>query len=508
MTHRKTALTLAALGTVSALALAGCSSTPGGGADDEELRLGMVTPLTSFAPWEASWANQSPYLQAVYDTLLRAEPDGTVVPGLANDWAWNDDRTELTLTLREGVEFSDGEALTSEVVAESLTRFRDGTSENASFLAAVESIETPDANTAVIVLSEPDPALETYLTQNAGLVGGSAMWDSADAQTTPIGTGPYTLDDSGTVPGSTYVFEAKEDYWDPESVHYDEIIMNVYGDATALMNAVKGGQVDATNTQTPSQIPEAEAAGYTANLIEQTWTGFVLADRDGTLNPALGDPLVRQAFNLSLDREGLVQALAGGYGTPTTQVFSTTSGAYVDALDDAYPYDPERARELLAEAGYPDGVTITMPSSDFVPESTFALYSEQLGEGGFDIVWEMSGDDFFGQLLGGSYEAFSMQLQVDPTPWQTMQFSMLPWSTWNPFRVEDPQIMEYMTELRTAEGAEAEAIGAELNTYIVEQAWYAPVFRNQSAFLTNADTVVEMQSDNAVPYLWNITPAQ
>jgi len=472
------------------------------------LHLGVVTQLASFAPWEASWANQSPYLQAVYDTLLRTEPDGTIAPGLATKWEWNEDRTALTLTLRDNVTFSDGSTLTAQLAADNLLKFRDGTSENASFLAGVTDVEAKDEHTLVITLAAPDPALPVYLSQNAGLVGAQAMFDSKDAQTTPIGSGPYLLDADKTVVGSTWVFEKNPNYWNPEDQHYSEIDMTYYADPTALMNAVKGGQVDAVNAQSPTQSTEAQAAGYLVQTSEQNWVGFLLSDREGKLTPALKDVRVRQAFNYALDRQGLLKALGGGLGTVTTQVFSPNSPAYDPNLDQAYPYDPEKAKQLLAEAGYPDGFTLKMPSNNFVPESEFAIYKEQLGAVGINVEWEATGDDLFGRVLGGSWSAFSFLLQVDPTAWQTIQFSMLPESVWNVFHLADPKVLELADVVRHGEGDKANTAAQQLNQYIVDEAWYAPVYRPFSAFLTNDKTEAKLQSDNAVPYLWNIRPAQ
>lgn len=500
--------TAVACSAIATLALTGCAASAGEADTPTTLRLGTVTQLASFAPWEASWANQSPYLQAVYDTLLRAEPDGTITAGLATEWEWDESRTKLTLTLRDNVVFTDGEALTAQVAADYLTKFRDGTSENAAFIAGMTSAEAPEDNTLVISLAAPDPALPVYLSQNVGLIGSPAMLEADNAKTVPIGSGPYVLNADETVVGSTYAFEANADYWDLDSVHYDEIDLTFYGDPTALMNAVKGGQLDATNTTSAVQIPEAEAAGFNAEVYEQNWTGFFLADRSGTLNPAFGDVRVRQAFNHALDRAGLVEALGGGYGTATTQVFGVGTSAYDDTLNSAYPYDPAKARELLAEAGFPDGISISMPSNDFVPESEFAIYSEQLGAAGFDVEWEPTGDDLFGRMLSGSWPAFAMLLQTDPTPWQTVQFSLLPESTWNPFRVADPTVAKYAQTIRTGDQAEADVAARELNKYIVEQAWFAPIYRPASAFLTNDKTEAIVQSDNAVPYLWNIRPKQ
>jgi len=505
--HTKRILGIGAVAVAAALTLSACSGNSGSEDTPTTLRLGAVTPLTSFAPWQASWANQSPYLQPVYDTLLRADAAGEIGPGLATEWEWSDDRTQLTLELRDDVTFSDDSALTAEVVAGAIERFRDGTSENAPFFAGVTEAEAVDDDTVVISLSAPDPSFLVYLTQNAGLVGAEAMWDSADAQTTPIGSGPYILDEGATVVGSSYVYTAREDYWDAESVHYDEIIVSYYSDATSLMNAVKAGQVDASPSQSAQQIPEAEAAGYTSQFTESDWNGFLLVDREGTENPALGDVRVRQAINHALDREGLIQALSGGVGTATTQIFNSQTAAFDPALDDRYPYDVEKAKELLAEAGYPDGFTLTMPSTDFVPEANFALLAEQFAAVGITVEWERAGEDLFPRMLGGSWSAFTFVLQADPTAFQTAQLSLTPTATWNPFQVDDPQIVEYVEAMRVATPEEAEVIGRDLNEYVVEQAWFAPILRTQTAFFTNAATEVDLQVGNAYPYLWNIRPA-
>jgi peptide/nickel transport system substrate-binding protein len=510
MMHRnKWALAAAALGAAAALSLTGC--TPGASDGDEEstvLRLGVITPLASFAPWEASWANQAPYLQAVYDTLLRAEPDGTVTEGLATEWEWDETRTVLTLSLRDDVTFTDGEKLTAQVVADYLTRFRDGTSENAAFLAGMTSAEAADEKTVVITMAAPDPSLPVYLTQNAGLVGSPALLDSAEAQTSPVGSGPYTLDEDASVVGSSYVYDANPDYWDPSNVHYDSIEMTYYGDPTALMNAVKGGQVDATNSQSATQIAEAEAAGFTSQTYELNWTGFLLFDRTGAVNPAFADVRVRQAFNYALDREGLLQAFDSEFGTVTTQVFGVNTTAFDKSLDDRYPYDPEMAKDLLAEAGYPEGVDLVMPSNNFVPESQFAIYKEQLAAGGFNVQWDETSDDLFGRMLSGSWAAAPFLLQSDPNTWQAVQFLLLPTSTWNPLHTEDATVAELANIIRTGEEAEADEAALALNEYIVEQAWFAPTYRPISAYFSNAQTDVTLQADNAVPYLWNIRPAE
>jgi peptide/nickel transport system substrate-binding protein len=507
--HLKRAIPFAAVAASVALVLAACSPSTDSvkPAHAETLHLGAVTALSSFAPWQSGWANQSPYLQAVYDTILQASPSGKVEPDLATAWKWNGTRTTLTLTLRKHVVFSNGTPLNAAAVAESLTHFKNGTSENSPYLAGMVSATATNSTTVVVKLKAADPAFAWYLTQNPGLVGAPAMYHSSNAQTTPIGSGPYVLDAAKTVVGSKWVFDAKKHYWDPTSVHYSQIVITAYGDATSLLDALKGGQIDAAPAQTPTQVPEAEAAGYKTQFAKGAWTGFILADRKGTLNPALGDVRVRQAINYALDRKGLVKALADGYGTPTTQVFGVSSGAYVTALDNRYPYDVAKAKKLLAEAGYPHGFTLAMPSSSFVPEAQYAIQASALAAVGITVDWQPTGADLFGRMLSGSWAAFPFILGPDPSPWLTAQNSLLPGATWNPFHVDDPKIVAYTEQLRTAKGAAANTIAKKLNTYVVNQAWFAPMYLLQSAFFTAKGTNVVLQSDNAYPYLRNITPA-
>ncbi|BCW77912.1 ABC transporter substrate-binding protein [Arthrobacter sp. NicSoilB11] len=510
MKHNTSKLWAVGVGLSCALALSACTGGAGSGGGSAEqqttLRYGSAAALKSFAPWEARWAGDVAYLQPVYDTLLREDPDGNIKPGLATSWEWDQTRTELTLKLRDDVKFSDGQALTADVAAGDLTRFRDGTSDNASFLRALKTAQATDAHTLVLTLSEPDPAFLVYLSQNAGIIGSPSMWNSPDAKTSPVGSGPYELSKDESVVGSKYVFKKKADYWDPESVRYDQIEVNVYPDSTALVNALKSGQLDVSASNTPTQIPDAKASGYEANLTELNWAGFLLVDREGKTNPALGDVRVRQAINHALDRKGLVQALAAGYATPTTQIFSAGSDAYVADLDNRYPYDPDKAKKLLADAGYPDGFTLVMPRNNFVPESEFAVYAEQLNAVGIKVQWEQTGDDLFPKMLGGTWSAFPFQLQSDPTAWQTLQFAVLPSATWNPFHVTNPELAALAAKLQTAEGEEATAVAKQVNEWLVDQAWFAPSYRLQSAFFSDADTKVVMQKDNIAPYLWNIEP--
>ena len=163
---------LMAAAAAAALALAGCSASGGSaaGPSDSTLTLGTITPVTTFDAANASWANESPYMQAVYDTLLHASPNGTIEPWLATSWSYNAAETVLTMKLRNDVVFSDGTKFTAEAAAENILRFRDGTSPQKAYLASVKDAKAVNATTLEIDLSQPNPSLLSFLTQNCGLM--------------------------------------------------------------------------------------------------------------------------------------------------------------------------------------------------------------------------------------------------------------------------------------------------------------------------------------------------
>lgn len=514
MFSKKRAL-LASAAAVAIAALAACS---GGSSDTEPsstgsgdgtmeragtLTLGTIAAPATFSAQDAEWANASPYMQAVYDTLLRAEPDGTISANLATDWEWSEDRLTLTLQLRDDVVFTDGTAFDADVAAQNVLRFRDGVSPNASNLINVADATAADTYTLEITLSEPDPALETYLTQNAGLQESPAAFDSPDIDTVPIGSGPYVLDTSSTVVSQSYVFTANEEYWNPEIQYYDEIVMNVYNDATALLNAIQGGQVNASQVLDNSTVAQMEAAGFSQVAAELDWSGLILADRGGEINPALGDLRVRQAINYAMDREAILQAFVLGAGTVTGQIFPVSSPSYDPALDDYYSYDPDMARDLLAEAGYADGLEIVMPSTSGLPAAWFTLIEQQLADVGITVVYEdLAIADFISALVGGEYAASYMILQQDPTDFQLASFQVAAASTWNWTHYEDPTVEDLVERLQYGD----EAAGAELNQYLVEQAWFAPFYRPANILVVDENTTMEPQAGNTWPYLWTIKP--
>lgn len=497
---------------IAALALTGCASA-GGDSDATTgtggtLTLGAVIAPATFDPAGAGWGNASPFYQAVYDTLLLASTEGTIEPWLATEWSYNEDNTVLTLTLRDDVTFTDGSALTGAVVAQNLLRFKEGTSPEAGNFGNVASVEAPDDTTVVITLSAPDPAILTYLTGTAGLVGAEASLDSPDLATTPVGSGPYILDTADTVTSTSYVYTKNPDYWNPDVQHYDNLVINVLTDPTAALNAIKAGEANGVKVAGNNTLGEVESAGWTIHSNELDFGGLLLLDRAGAQNPALGNVKVRQAINYAFDREGLLQAIQDGHGTVTTQVFPETSAAYDPELDSYYDYDPEKAKELLAEAGYADGLTISMPSISVISPATYTLVAQQLADIGITVEnTDVPAGNFFADLLAPKYPASVMTLG-QPQDWALVQNMISPQAVFNPFRYEDPKVDALIEEMRTGDEDAQVSAATELNRYVVEQAWFAPFYRVQGNMATDANTTVEMTPTNAYPNLYDFQPKQ
>jgi len=506
---------VAIVATATVLALAGCASggtggSGGGGGAAKTggtLTLGVQVPVTTFAAKDSQWANQSPYMQAVYDSLLKADPDGAIKPNLATKWSYNDDNTVLTLNLRNDVKFSDGEKLTADAAAKSLLAFRDGSSPNKSNLVNLADAKAVDDSTLQLTLKKPDPAFLTYLTQNSGLVESPKGLASPDVATVPDGSGPYTLNTKDTVVGSSYVFDKNKGYWNKSDQHYDKLVVNVYTDATAQLNAIQGGQVNVSVVSDNTSVPQIQSAGFTPVGQELDWTGFLLADREGKLTPALKEVKVRQAINYALDRKALLKTLGAGYGTVTDQIFPTYSPSYDKSLESYYSYDVAKAKKLMAEAGYPDGFTLTMPRAASAPAAQFALMSDQLAQIGIKVSYQdLQVNDFISGILGQKYSATWFRLQQDPTDFQLAQFQIAANSTWNVFHVSDPTVEGLIQQIQTGDQAAATKAGRQLNKYLVENAWFAPFYRSQNTKAADAGTKIEMQAGNTWPYLWNIQP--
>jgi peptide/nickel transport system substrate-binding protein len=503
-------LFLTALLASAALAISGCSAGgAGSGAGTSTLALAAAVDNDTFDPAQLSGGQKDNYWQAVYDTLLKLnyqtmQPE----PNVATKWSYNDDKTVLTMTLREDVKFSDGTPLTADAVAKNAIALRDGKGPNGYMAASLADATAPDPTTVVYKFSAPDPAFLGYLTTTAGAVANPKAIGTPQIATTPSGSGPYVLDTAATIPGSSYTFTRNPHYWNRIAFPYDKVVITPIVELSARLNALKSGQVQGAIIETAG-IDEAKASGLQVKSQSVDWRGLMLADRNGTRTPALKDVRVRQAINYALDKNSYLANIERGHGKPTTQIFLPGSPGYVDALDSRYPYDPAKARQLLAEAGYAGGFDLVMPAFDY-RSGVQPVMVQQLAAVGIRVRIESVVPDQYNSVMkAGKYSAFWMQL-TSGDPWRNAQKTLPASSAWNGFRVDDPEVTRLMETARRAYGddaAYAKAMG-DISTYVVENAFFAPWYRIDSFYATDGSVDFTFSAWATSPEIRTYHPTQ
>jgi peptide/nickel transport system substrate-binding protein len=296
-----------------------------------------------------------------YAALIWRAPDGEAKPGLALDWKYTDDRLSFVMNLREGVKFSDGSPMTAADVVNWLKHYKEKGSFTA-WLAKVTDISATGPMQVTLKLSTPDPMLPYGLDQGgmAGDVVGPAGLAKPDALgSTTNGAGPYMIDPKATILNSQYVYVKNPYYWDAAAQKWDKVVIKIISDSNALLSALKTGQVQVAEGAA-TDAADAEAAGLQILTAPAGMLGVYIGDIDGKLVPALKDVRVRQALNYAIDRKGIVESLYGKYGKPTDQFVPQGIGGYLAKLEDVYPFDPAKAKALLAEAGFKDGLKFTL----------------------------------------------------------------------------------------------------------------------------------------------------
>lgn len=331
-------------------------------------------PVTSPA-----WASQNIY-EHVYEPLLRFDAEGHLTPGLVAAWSQPDELTVI-LELREGVLFHDGSPMTAADVKFSIDRFRsvDQGSLHSSLYKSIAEVTVVDDFTVQLDLSAQDVGLLNVFAspyQMAIFPEGAT-----DLETAPIGTGPFSFVEY--VSGSHATLTKFDDYWNPDQPLLAGIEFRMLPDEETRVAAIRTGEIDMTWVATPAVAASAAEGGDVVVIAEGYNKPVQLYLNNG--NEALADVRVRQAISLALDRQEFIDLVAMGDGDFTTAIPSTdTFWAYPDrhALPN-YQQDIEQAKALLAEAGYGDGLTLRLQSSDLITHVTDAeILRDQLSKVG------------------------------------------------------------------------------------------------------------------------------
>ncbi|MCO6188528.1 ABC transporter substrate-binding protein [Rhizobium sp. L1K21] len=473
--------------------------------DADTLALAARIDNNSFDRAELMLGNQLQYWQPVFDTLLVETPEGEIVPNLATEWSYNDDNTVLTLKLRDGVKFTDGTPFNAEAVKANLEYLAAGNGQNAYMARGISSFEIVSDNEIKLHLKAPDPALVNNFAVAAGAMASPASLGKAGSDVVPVGSGAYIYDTEDSVEGSQYVYHRNPDYWNAEAYPFDTVTITPMTDTVARMNAITAGQVDGTVADTRA-VAQAKAIGLQVHTKDVNWAGIILADRAGKIVPALGDVRVRQAINMAFDKASILKFVDQGFGHLSDQIFPKSSQAYDPDLDSYYPYDPEKARSLLKEAGYEDGFEIIFP--EIKPFAAFyPIITQQLADIGITATFEsLPPGSSIPVIRSGKYAAYVFTFGAHDA-WTDIQQHITPDAGWNALKYSDDKLNEMIKTAQFLSGEDYAAELRKINRYIVENAFFAPWYRQDTIYLTNAETNAEMQTTNTVPFIRNYSKA-
>lgn len=486
-TPRARKLVLAGLAVAVATGLAACAPTdsPTGAPETGgTLNMQFTGVPISLDPALGGAGGSAVFTSLPYEPLIYQTADGTLIPDLATDWLFNDDNTVLTLTLRDGVEFVDGSTFDSAAVKGSLEYFQGAGGGNARYAGPIASIDTPDAQTVVITYSAPYPDGPYYMTQFWGpgeIISPEGVADPEALLTESHGAGQYIYSAADSVAGSEYVYTRNDNYWNPDAQQWDAIHVKVIGDPSAVLSAIQTDQISfSSGAATTADAASSSGLDIVTGAFFN-W-GLTLADSEGTMVPALKDQRVRQAIAMAIDRDALANAISPDFAHANGQLGNKGIDGYVDGAD--WTYDPEAAKSLLAEAGYPDGFELTVLTENILDNQTTIsqAIASDLGKIGITVNLEVKNSvpDFIQAALTAQYPALIWPVVGTNTAQVAANF-VNPGLT-NPFGNDLTELKAVYGQAQSAGTDAREGLYKDITTTSKDLAFFVPVMSTDNIY--------------------------
>lgn len=353
-----------------ALALTGAVMAAGAAmAQPTEIRIGVALEPPALDPTAgAAEAIDVVVYQNIFEGLTRIDQNGAVQPGLAHDWTISEDGLSYTFVLNEGVTFHDGTSFDAEDVKFTFDRILAEDSVNAqkALYASIAAVEIVDPLTVQFTLSRPDGLFLFNLGRGDAVIVAPESADNNASE--PIGTGPFAFVQWDR--GSRVILEQYGPYWGEKPALTKATYLFI-SDTATLTNALLAGDVDGTNNFAPEALAVFENDPRFKVLVGSTEGETILATNNR--KAPFDDVRVRQALAYALDRQEIIDGATYGYGVPIGTHFAPHHPYYLD-LTGTYPHDVAKARALLAEAGFPDGISATLR----LPPVAYARLSGQI----------------------------------------------------------------------------------------------------------------------------------
>jgi peptide/nickel transport system substrate-binding protein len=430
-----------------------------------ELIVSLATIPNSLTPPNAAERNAANVVNQIFNGLTWVDDEGEIVPALAESWEISEDGLEYTFKLRQGVKFHNGEDFDAQDV---VTTFEHGRLPENAYGYEYEGIEVEviDDFTVKLTTEEPNPLLLRRLSLQQLIIPTEYYQEVGfeGFEKHPVGAGPFKFVES--VEGERIVLEAFEDYWEEGLPKVARVVFRPILEESTRVAAVQTGEIHIAN-----RIPAEEAQrllGVQGIQVVRYPVDRVFYIAFNNLSSGKGTPieneLVRQALNYAVDKQAIIDALFNGYADLITGFVTPDNLGYDDSLE-PYPYDPEKAKELLTEAGYPDGFEIgfACPNGAYTNfEQVCEAVAGYLGEVG---VTPAEGEIQF--MESGQYWDLEAKKELPPLfgdSWSTADGEALnrlegalggvdaSYAAWN-----TPEIQDYLDKISTTVDMEARA---------------------------------------------------
>jgi peptide/nickel transport system substrate-binding protein len=315
-----------------------------------------TSDLINWDPVVVGSTGGTQFLAPIYEPLFTLDAQGTPQPALATGWKYNAAGDQITITLRPGLTFQDGSAIKADAVAYNIKRIQ--TQKNSALKALyrdVKSTTVLDDLHVRLNLTETDYQIPYILANRAGLL---ASEKAAEANVSglntnsPVGAGPFKV--VKLVPESSVTLEKWDGYWDAKNIHIDRINIKIGVDPSTVLSGVQTGVYNFVNNFPAQSVALAQKSGLKVTTdVARGWGAYFLSLN---YNKApFNNPKVVQAVQYAINRQQFADQLSFGLGTPSAQPFPPTSPAFNASVNSEYTFDPAKAKQLLAEAGYQPG---------------------------------------------------------------------------------------------------------------------------------------------------------
>lgn len=418
-------------------------------------------------------------LYLIYNTLVALKPDFSIGPELAERWEVSEDGKHVTLHLRSGVKFHDGTDFNAAAAKFNLDRRMDPTlnsPQRGPLVEVIEGVDAPDAQTLVIRLTQPSPNLLGMLAQREGFMVSPTAAEKLgkDLGVKPVGTGPFIFKE--WVPGNRLVVERNPNYWEKDKPYLDGVTFRDISTTAVSIQRLLTGEADYTSALSPIDVRQIE--NNKAVVLDPSTVGRWYSLQWQVDKPPFNNSKLRQAIAHGIDRKRIIDIVMSGKAAVSN---SPTPNKLWWAAPDipGYEYDPAKAKALLAEAGHPNGLEITLSTPQVaLLQQINQLVQEQLKAIGITVKLEpVSQSDWYPRVIQFAINFTPMRWAQRPDPDGILTLLFDSKGAGNSTRYSNPEVDALLAQARNLVDQSArKPIYQKMQQVISDDLPYLPLF--------------------------------